>query len=117
MVHSYNNSDKLPNIEVGVLFSEQGKPLKSVRLLNRSDSDTSVNIEVALMRGDYFINVSSSEHVTVSVMLVKEAIVHLKAASNYLMTRPSTFEMYPNNRSIMVELFSCYGDLSVYAVD
>ena len=49
--------------------------------------------------------------------MVKESMIHLQPKKNILMNRPQTFEMYSPAMSVLLEIFSCSGDLSVLAVD
>jgi hypothetical protein len=103
-------------VTASALKDEDSAP-KSLNILSRSNSDTSINVQLPLVRGDYFISLVSNVDVMVTIILVKESLIHLKPEQSVLMTKEHTFELYSPSKAVMLEIFSCLGDIGVEASD
>ena len=61
-----------------------------LEVVSRENSDTSINVELPLKRGDYYITVESPEEVHTTILLVKESLIRIKPEETLLLNRPGT---------------------------
>jgi hypothetical protein len=73
------------------IVSEKTHRADPLSIISRKDSDTAINIELPLLKGDYYINITSDTPTTISAILAKESLVHLKPEQYLLMTTPHTY--------------------------
>lgn len=118
MVNKFSSEPGSPSIDINPCFSEQdGKDPTPIDILSRSDSEGAIALELPAQRGNYYLNLSSSHEVYLTLLLVKESLIHLKPESRLLMTRPGTVELYSPKKAVMMEVFTCSGEVEVEASD
>lgn len=109
-------SKSFPNVElVAEVSSSSSQAPSPLTILRRRDSDSAINVELPLVRGDYYIRATSDLQVEASVVLVKETLVHLRPEQYLLMSSPHTFELYSPGKAVLLEIFTCSGELEIKA--
>ena len=76
-------------------------------------SEGSYNLEAELGAGqNYKLRMTSDKDIEVSLIMLGKTFSHLIAGRTQLLTRPNTvFEIFTPNKSIMVEIFVCSGEV------
>jgi hypothetical protein len=65
--------------------------------------------------GTYYIRIRMDVGARTSIMLAKQSLIHLRPSSNVIMFKEGVFELYSSSRPAMIEVFSCWGEISVDA--
>jgi hypothetical protein len=104
------------NITVNAAFeSKEGEAPVDLPITNLVKSDSVYNIEIPLKVGTYYIKIGMNLGVKTSIILVKQSLIHLRPSTNAIMFKEGVFELYSSDRSAMIEIFACWGDISVDA--
>lgn len=95
--------------------SQEGANPVDLQIASLVQSDSVYNIELPLKVGTYYIKVSIDLNAKTSIILAKENLIHLRPSSNAIMFKEGVYELYSSNRAAMIEIFTCYGEISVDA--
>jgi hypothetical protein len=67
------------------------------------------------LKGVYYVSISSNQDMEISLILVKQSLIHLLPLTNNLLTKGAIFELYSQSKSAMIEIFNCRGEVSATA--
>jgi hypothetical protein len=101
---------------VSIEAEEGGQP-QEMRVNSVTRSEDTFNLEMPLRVGSYYISLRGSSDAVVTVILAKEALIHLKPSANAIMLREGVFQLFSDQKSAMIEVFTCWGELALAATD
>jgi hypothetical protein len=104
---SYQVTQKLSN---GTTNNNSSTLMKS-----QTKSEGSYNIELYSLPADYYLTITSLQPTNITLVLAKISFTHLVAGRSLMISYPSIFEIFSPGNSIMIEIFSCKGDLQIGA--
>jgi hypothetical protein len=98
------------------LESHEGAAPSELAITSTSLSSEGVyNIELPLKQGTYYIRMEADLSVSTRIILVKQSLIHLNPSSEAIMFKEGIFELYSSYRGAMIEVFTCWGEVSIDA--
>ena len=75
----------------------------------------SYNLQLYSQVADYTLRIRAQRPTNVSIILAKVSLTHLVAGRTLVVTNPAIFQIFSPGDSIMIEIFSCLGQIEVTA--
>lgn len=91
------------------------EPRSPVLIQNKTQSEGTYNLQLYSQSADYSLQIKTSRPTKISIILAKVSLTHLVATRTLMYTYPATFQVFSPGDSIMIEIFSCLGDIEVSA--
>jgi hypothetical protein len=76
-------------------------------------SDNTFRINLKNIEARYFLAIKTNASVNATLLLVKNSLSYISPKRNYLFEGEGVYQIYSNNRNVMVEIFNCQGDVAL----
>lgn len=67
------------------------------------------------IKGYYYVSISSNVRLNATVLLVRKELTHLSPNRNYFLNGNGVYQIFTDQRKVLMEIFNCAGDFNLIA--
>jgi hypothetical protein len=82
-----------------------------LKSITKSDSTYAISLKNIEER--YYLAINTNLPTNVTLLLVKASLTYISPKRNYLFEEEGVYQIYSNNKNVLVEVFNCQGEVSL----
>jgi hypothetical protein len=83
--------------------------------LKKVQAENTYILTLLSLKGYYYLTISTNVRLNATILLVRKELTHLSPNRNYFLNGNGVYQIFTDQRKVLMEIFNCDGDLNLLA--